>query len=199
MDNSRIKDTIQYYQNNAQSFAAGTVNVEFHETQDRFLSKLKGGSLILDFGCGSGRDSKYFLDKGYFVEATDGSPEMVKLASAYIGQPVKQLLFTDLHEVSRYDGIWACASILHLAKPTLQTVLHQINQALKPGGILYTSFKYGNWEGMRNGRYFTDFDEESFREFLDKEEWELEEEWITGDVRVGREKEKWLNVILNKR
>ena len=191
--------TLDYYNQNAQSFAAGTVSVDFHETQDRFLKLLDKGSLVLDFGCGSGRDTKYFLEHGMYVEATDGSEELCRIASDYAGIPVKQMLFQELKETEKYDGIWACSSILHLPKQELKAVLMRMADALKEQGIIYTSFKYGDFEGERNGRYFTDFTEDTFRDFVvDITGIQIEEVWITGDVRQGRNEEKWLNLIIRK-
>lgn len=191
--------TLDYYNQNAQSFATGTVSVDFHETQDRFLKLLDKGILVLDFGCGSGRDTKYFLEHGMYVEATDGSEELCRIASDYAGIPVKQMLFQELKETEKYDGIWACSSILHLPKQELKVVLMKMADALKEQGIIYTSFKYGDFEGERNGRYFTDFTEDTFRDFVaDITEIQIEEVWITGDVRQGRNEEKWLNLIMRK-
>ncbi|MDY3796155.1 MAG: class I SAM-dependent methyltransferase, partial [Agathobacter sp.] len=154
---------------------------------------------ILDFGCGSGRDTKYFLEAGLRVDAIDGSKELCKIASEYTGIEVKRMLFQELDIDSKYDGIWACSSILHLPKNDLKLVLRKINTALKKKGIVYTSFKYGEFEGERNGRYFTDFTIETFKEFIqDIEDLKLDEYWITGDVRPGRGEEKWLNIILQK-
>lgn len=71
--------------------------------------------------------------------------------------------------------------------------------ALKSTGVIYTSFKYGEFEGERNGRYFTDFMEDTFREFMKGiPELTIEEYWITDDVRPGRGDERWLNLILRK-
>ncbi len=189
--------TLKYYNENADKFINNTLEVDFHSTQDHFLELLPAGAFILDFGCGSGRDSKYFLDRGCRVEATDGSEELCRLASDYAGIPVKQMLFQELEEVAVYEGIWACSSILHLPRQELKDVLFRMCRALKEGGIIYTSFKYGSFEGMRNGRYFTDFTRESFAEFIkDLPGLQLKEEWISSDVRPGREEEKWLNLIL---
>ena len=191
--------TLDYYNQNAQSFATGTVSVDFHETQDRFLKLLDKGSLVLDFGCGSGRDTKYFLEHGMHVEATDGSEELCRIASDYAGISVKQMLFQELKETEKYDGIWACSSILHLPKQELKAVLTKMADALKEQGIIYTSFKYGDFEGERNGRYFTDFIEDTFRDFIaDITAIQIDEAWITGDVRQGRNEEKWLNLIMRK-
>ena len=148
--------TIDYYNQNADSFVQGTVSVDFKETQDKFLQLLPGKT-ILDFGCGSGRDTKYFLESGFDVTATDGSEELCKSASAYTGIQVKHMLFQDLNEADIYDGIWACSSILHLSKDDLRIVINKMSKALKPNGIIYTSFKYVNFEGERNGILFTDF------------------------------------------
>lgn len=191
--------TIDYYNKNAESFVAGTVAVDFTQTQKRFLKRLQKGAYILDFGCGSGRDTRYFLEKGMQMDAWDGSLELCKIASEYTGIVVQHRLFQELDERETYDGIWACSSILHLPKDELYTVLQQMRNALKQDGVSYTSFKYGTFEGERNGRYFTDFTLDSFQEFVsDIEGLHVDESWITGDVRPGRGKEKWLNIILQK-
>lgn len=190
--------TLDYYNKNADNFVANTISVDFKKTQDRFLDKLQG-KRILDFGCGSGRDTKFFLEKGYEVDAVDGSEELCKAASKYTGIQVRQMLFQELAELNRYDGIWACSSILHLSKDELRIVFPKMLDALCSNGIIYTSFKYGEFEGERNGRFFTDFTIETFSEFIsDIDNIKMEEDWITGDVRSGRGEEKWLNLILRK-
>ena len=192
-----MSETIDYYDKNAKSFADSTADIEFSEMQDSFLSNLKEGASILDFGCGSGRDTRYFLKKGYKVTALDGSAELCRIAEEKTGVPVIQMDFNGFDEKDKYDGIWACSSILHLPKQELKQVLVHMEQALHIGGIIYTSFKYGEFEGMRNGRYFTDFTEDSFRNFLTEiERLMLEKLWITRDARPGRQDEKWLNVLL---
>ena len=194
-----MNNTINYYNQNAENFIANTQNADMHPTQERFLRLLDANTSILDFGCGSGRDTKYFLEKGYQVTATDGSSELCRLASEFSGIEVKEMLFQELDTMNRYDGIWACSSILHLPKKELLPVIQKMCEALKDNGIIYTSFKYGDFEGERNGRYFTDFTEEAFLEFIEKiPELTIEEEWITSDVRPGRGEEKWLNLLLRK-
>ena len=195
-----MNQTIDYYDKNAENFIESTRTVDMHLAQDRFLSLLPEESYILDFGCGSGRDSSYFLEQGHTVDATDGSAEICKLASEFTGIPVKHMLFQELSAVDRYDGIWACSSILHLPKKELLPVLAKMARALKDHGVIYTSFKYGRFDGERKGRYFTDFTEDTFREFLQQiPELTIEDEWITADVRPDRSDEKWLNLLLRKR
>ena len=193
-----VDKTLEYYQKNADLFVEGTVSVDMHDAQMRFLRMLPPHAYILDFGCGSGRDAKAFLDQGYQVDAVDGSPELCCMASELIGKPVKQMLFDDLSVSNQYDGIWACASILHLPRRNLVDVLPKISNALKTDGVLYASFKYGSYEGMRDGRYFTDFTEESMGNLMDEvPSLLIVDTWITNDVRPERE-ERWINTLARR-
>lgn len=191
--------TLTYYNQNARQFADTTLSVDFTATQNRFLKRMPLHAKILDFGCGAGRDTKYFLEQGYQVEAVDGSEELCKLAESYTGIPVKHMLFQELCAVDCYDGIWACSSILHLPYQELREVLLKMAKALKPQGIIYASFKYGSFQGERKGRYFTDFTEEGFEALRNTVEGLfLVEQWVSRDVRPGRGEERWLNLILQK-
>lgn len=193
-----VDKTLEYYQKNADLFVEGTVSVDMHDAQMRFLRMLLPHAYILDFGCGSGRDAKAFLDQGYQVDAVDGSPELCCMASELIGKPVKQMLFDDLSVSNQYDGIWACASILHLPRRNLVDVLPKISNALKTDGVLYASFKYGSYEGMRNGRYFIDFTEKSLGNLMDGvPSLQIVDTWITDDVRPERE-ERWINTLARR-
>ena len=200
-----MTSTIDYYNKNAKAFSDNTRDVSFTDTQDRFMSLLLSGASILDFGCGSGRDTKVFLDKGFRVDAIDGSEELCRLASDYTGTSVKHMYFEEFCEYNKYDGIWACASILHLERSKLSNVMSRLERAVRPGGFIYASFKYGIYEGMRNDRYFTDFTEESFTVFLDDlrqkdicPETDIIDMRTTKDVRPGRSEEIWINVILQR-
>lgn len=195
-----MDDTLQYYNQHAKAYVDSTRDVEFSQTQERFLQYLEPGARILDFGCGSGRDTKYFRNRGFQVEAVDGSAEFVRIASEYTGINVRRMLFQDLDEVERYDGIWACSSILHLPCAELEVVLGKMARALRRRGIVYTSFKYGTEEGERSGRYFTNMTEEKMAGLLERiAVYDVEEMWVTFDVRPGRGDERWLNMILRKR
>ena len=190
---------LNYYNSNAAVFSETTKNVDFSEVQQIFTKHLSPDASILDFGCGSGRDTKYFLNNGYHVTATDGSGVICKMATDYTGIKVKQMLFEELDDRNQYDGIWACASVLHLSREKLPNIFHKMHQALKTNGIIYTSFKYGTFEGERNGRYFTDFTEVMFEKFAKQiSGLQIEKMWITGDVREGRGDERWLNILLRK-
>jgi SAM-dependent methyltransferase len=195
-----LNKTINYYDTNAKEFVEGTLNVDFKTTQDKFINKLPAKGYILDFGCGSGRDTKYFLAKDFNVDAIDGSIELCKIASEYTNIKVNHMYFNELSIVNKYDGIWACSFILHLSLDDLVDVFKRMSKALKDEGIIYTSFKYGDFSGERNGRYFTDMTEDSFAKLIaNVENLKVEEQWITADVRPQRGNEKWLNLILRKK
>ena len=113
--------------------------------------------------------------------------------------PVKQMLFGELSATEQYDGIWACASILHLPKVELVDVLQKVADALKTCGVLYTSFKYGEFEGIRGGRYFTDLTEKSLTSLMaEVPSLQIVDTWITNDVRPGREEERWINILARR-
>ncbi len=193
-----VKQTCSYYNNNSESFFESTVQVDMTYLYDRFLQHIPAKGSILDLGCGSGRDTKAFKDRGYIVDAIDGSEELVRLASAYAGVSVKFLLYEQLESINEYDGIWACASLLHVEYKMLPDILSKINRALKENGVLYMSFKLGDHDGQRDGRYFTDMNDERFIALnTDKLGFTLIDKWQTRDARPDRDVE-WFNVILRK-
>lgn len=193
-----MNKTKQYYQDNAQDFFDSTVNANLSSHYDHFLRYVPEHGKILDFGCGSGRDTKTFLQKGYTVEAIDGSSEMCRLASDYCGIQVRCMDFQDLNEVEKYDAIWACASLLHVAKDQMPTVIIKMRDALVSTGVMYISFKLGNYEGERNGRFFFDVTPEVLSDLISRVSGlKVIEEWFTEDVRPEKETQ-WYNVILKK-
>ena len=195
----KIDTTLQYYQENAGVFVEGTVSADMHDARTRFLRLLPSQAYILDFGCGSGRDTKAFLEQGCRVDAADGSAELCRMATELTGIQVKQMLFEELSTVEQYDGIWACASILHLPRKELGGILQKISDALKPGSVLYSSFKYGDFEGIRRGRYFTDLTEDSLAGLMaEVPSLQIVETWTTNDVRPGREEERWINILARR-
>ncbi len=191
--------TLAYYAANAEAFASSTVSVEFTAMQERFVELLEPGARVLDLGCGSGRDAKRFAEAGFAVDAVDGSPELCRIAAEFPGLPVRCMRFEELSAVAEYDGIWACSSILHVPSAQLPALLTSMAVALRDDGVIYTSFKYGEGEGMRHGRYFSDFTERTFAQLITGvPALHVEEQWVSGDARPGRQDEKWLNVILRR-
>lgn len=190
--------TNDFYNKKATEFFKDTVNADMSKNYYPFLECLSKGQKILDAGCGSGRDSKAFIEMGYQVTALDGSETLCEMATAYIGQQVQHLQFQNITFENEFDGIWACATLLHVPSHELTDVLKKLKRALKPTGILYASFKYGNFEGERNGRYFTDLTEEKANKLLAACGFKDKKMWITTDVREGRGDEKWLNILAKR-
>lgn len=192
-------ETLDYYNKNAKNYFDNTVELNLQEALDKFIEYLPDNAEILDLGCGSGRDSLYFIKQGFCVTAIDGSKELSKLASIHIGQDVLQMQFSELDFDEVFDGVWACASLLHNTKTELDDVLQRIEKALKPGGILYMSFQYGEFSGDRNGRYFLDFRTKDMKNFVSKyNNLIITDIWKSSDVREDRKDEIWLNVIIKK-
>lgn len=190
-----IDKNVEYYNKNADSFFAESVIADMSDVQSRFLAYIPAGGSILDAGCGSGRDSKCFLDAGYDVVSFDASGEMCRRASDYIGKSVLNMRFEDITYEETFDGIWACASLLHVSQDKLPNILKKMKRALKPGGVLYASFKHGEGTTFRGDREFSDFTEFSIISPFEKEGFEIVSNIVGADSRPGRENEKWVNVI----
>lgn len=193
-----MNSTINYYNNNAKEFCKGTLHADMSRCRNMFLKYMVPNGHILDAGCGSGRDSKEFQELGYEVTAFDASEKICHFATEYLGQEVHCRRFEDVTEENCYDGIWASASLLHVAKKNLPDVLARLKRALKAGGILYASFKYGETEKMRGERSFSDFTEEQAKQLFLENGFEILEFALTGDVREGRADEMWCNVVGRK-
>ena len=190
--------TKDYYDNNAQEFVNSTFMVDMQSLYQPFLNLLPDFGRILDLGCGSGRDALAFKNMGYQIEAMDYSAELVKKASDLTGIEVRLQSFYDLDEIDTYDGIWACASLLHCERHRLVDVLQRMIQSLKANGVIYMSFKYGDQDREKDGREFTDLNEQQAGELLDYfNQVSLAKQWISIDKRPDRT-EQWLNLLWKK-
>ena len=192
-------NTIDYYNQNAESYFNETIVVDMSALYKPFLKLLPENAHIVDAGCASGRDSHYFLQKGYKITAIDPSKELSKLASKLIKQSVLNISFQQREFENEFDGIWASASLLHTPRTEINDVLFRSSKTLKQYGILYASFKYGTEEYEKDGRYFNCYDENSFVQLLnDQNNLELLKMWISNDLRADRQREKWLNCLVKK-
>ena len=189
-------DTLNWYQENAEAFIGRTTNVDMTAHYRAFLSHVSPGGRILDLGCGAGSASLYFTRMGYDVLAVDGCRELCEHTHRRAGCPVRKMRFEELDFVDAFDGVWACASLLHLRKAELPSVLRLIRKALKKNGVFYASFKYGEAEREKNGRVFSDFTEASLRGLLDETGgFQVIDLWTTSDARPDRTDERWVNAL----
>lgn len=196
---NNVNKTLEYYNEHAEDFVTSTKSANMNHLYSMFQKYMKAIGKILDLGCGSGRDSKYFMDQGYDVVAVDGSQRICELASQNIGREVLCFKFQNINFEQEFDGIWACASLLHVSKGELPCVLQKLSKALKTKGYIYASFKYGQEERIKGDRFFNDYTERSLNELFCEENRLKAVEWsITEDVREGRTGEKWLNVVAEK-
>ncbi len=193
------KAALKYYDANSDNYADVTQEIDMSDIYERFELYLKDEDKLLDAGCGSGRDSKYFLEKGYDVTSFDGSKKLAEHASSFIGKNVLNMKFSQLKFKEEFNGIWACSSLIHLSRKAFVKVLSKFYDALKPEGYAYISLKYGESEIVKDGRIFTSYTQSLVKDIIEtKTSFEIKEIWITSDKRKNRENEKWLNLILYK-
>lgn len=193
-----MNQTISYYDEHAEEYCAATRNADMSFCRDQFMAYLPAGAHILDAGCGSGRDSKAFFEKGFEVTAMDASEGMCKEAAKLLGQNVLQCTFQEMNFQNEFDGIWACASLLHVTRSDIDLVLQNLKKALKYEGVLYLSFKYGNEERMMKERFFNDYNEKLLRDVLENNGFTVMDIFTTEDVRKSRLGEIWVNAFAKK-
>lgn len=191
--------SIGFYEDNAEAFFRGSVDADMAADWRAFAAELHAGDRVLDAGCGSGRDALGFVRLGFEVTAMEASPKLAALARLHTGLPVQVLTFDQVAWREAFEGVWACASLLHVPRVGLADAVGRLRDALVPGGVLWMSFKFGKGERQVEGRHFTDLDEAGADALLAKVGG-LELLWtkVAGDVRPGREHERWLSVLCRK-
>jgi len=193
-------ETLRYYDEHVQTYEANTLHVDMTALYEPFLRQLPQGGSILDLGCGPGRDVAAFQERGFEVVGVDGSANMVAAARSRVSSPIVHATFDAIDWRDAFDGVWACASLLHVPRDALPDVLDRVVRAIKPRGVAFLSFKYGDAERTSRGRTFTDLTERGLHDALDGiEAIDGVETWTTFDVRADRSDERWLNALLRKR
>ena len=187
-----------YYDVNAKEYIENTINCDMSLHYQKFLKYLPKTGKILDVGFGSGRDMFYFKSLGYEVEGIDTSIEFVKYMKEK-GFNVRLESACELNYCDEYDGIWACASLLHIKRDELEEVIIRCMNALKENGVLYCSFKYGDMEVEKDDRYFNYINEEIIKTIIIKNNLYIVELYKTNDVRTNRNNEIWINLIVKRK
>ena len=190
---------MEYYEKNATKFVESTINADVSELYRPFEELLTPGCRILDLGCGSGRDSKYFAGKGYDVVALDPSSAMCTQTKTFAHVPVYAMKAEEIQFTNVFDGIWACASLLHVPRNEQENTLKKIAVALKDNGILYASWKYGDQNREVDGRLFTNMTSSLLFDMIKRiPEYTVINMWRTRDVRNENQTQIWLNVLLRR-
>jgi SAM-dependent methyltransferase len=190
--------SIACYDRSGARFFTDSAYADLSAIHARFLAHVPPGGAILEAGCGSGRDALAFKRGGYAVTAFDGSAKMVELATTHSGLPVQHLRFEDVAWENAFDGIWSCASLLHVPRSDLEGVMRCLARALKPGGAWFMSFKLGETERFANERHFTDMTPDMLAALLARLDMTLLDAWISDDARPGRDGERWTNAIARR-
>ena len=191
--------TINFYEKNAEAYAALTVKADMSRAYEKFLAYLPHGAKVLDAGCGSGRDSLFFMRQGYRVTMLDASAAMCRCAEKLTGQKALHKTFAEIHFEKQFDGIWANASLLHVPEQELEKVLKILHRALKDDGVLYASWKYGEAERRDGERFYCDMTEEKLKKLLRRTGcFVCKEVWVSEDVLPLHREQRWLNVVLGK-
>lgn len=192
-----MNETIKYYNDNAAAYYDSTVNADLTTIREAFASFLPDGATIIDIGCGSGRDVKAFCDLGYKAIGLDSSEELAKLAKEKLGIDVIIGDMSSWVSDVPYDGIWSCASLIHLNDIEKVQFFKDLEQNLKSGGIIYISVKEGVETGIdEKGRFISNCTFEKLQKYLQDADCRVIEKIITED-KLDRDT-KWLNVIAKK-
>lgn len=191
--------TLKWYKEHADKFLKQSLTVDMTALYKAFLKYVAPGGKIMDLGCGSGVASLYFIQNGFDALPVDGCREMCEAATKLTGRQARNILFDELDYENEFDGIWACSSLLHVPKKEMSKILTLIKYALKEGGILYASYKYGEKERKKNGRSFSDYTEEALKALVHEVGGlQILDLWVTNDARPQKANEKWVNVICKK-
>lgn len=192
-------DTIRFYEENAEDFFARSVAADMLPQLATFAALLPPGGRVLEAGCGSGRDARVFHEMGFQVTATEAVPALAALAREHAGVDVRVMTFDQMDWIEAFDGVWACASLLHVPRVGLPETLRRLRRALVPGGVWFMSFKYGTREREAHGRRFTDLDEARAQSLIAQTGGlEMLSMEVTGDARPERAHERWLSVFCRK-
>lgn len=192
--------TLSHYGENAESFWQGTKDHDVTQNYRALLGALPNDRPldILDFGCGPGRDVKYFSDLGHRAVGLDGCGSFCDMARRYSGCEILHQHFLDLSLPNgAYDGIFANASLFHVPSQELPRVLRELHAALKPGGVLFLSNPRGNaegWNGQRFGHYM-EYDDTA--RYLQDAGFEVLDHYYR-PAGKARDQQPWLAVVAQR-
>ncbi|MBQ9272861.1 MAG: class I SAM-dependent methyltransferase [Mogibacterium sp.] len=194
-----MKSTIDYYDKNADSYYWATVAVDLNALRQKFASYLPAEASVIDMGCGSGRDVMAFENMGHRAVGLDASKELVKLAQERLEVKAFTGDMSTYRAAEPYDGIWCCASVIHLNDEEKAKFFRNLERNLRPGGAIFISVKVGIETGVdKDGRYYSNCSEAELRDYLESAGCEVTDVVRTEDA-MGRPGSMWLNVFAKKK
>jgi cyclopropane fatty-acyl-phospholipid synthase-like methyltransferase len=187
------------YKTNPQEYIDQTIKINMTHVYSVFEKYLKPSSYIWDVGCGSGRDSIFFSNKGHTLLASDYSQEMIDLIRPKVNFKIIVDDMTNSQINDQFDAIWACSSLLHLKKDHLSNFFKHISNNLKPNGMVYCSFKKGEVEREKFCLIFQDFTIDSFAKYMKElNMFDVIESFETKDS-LSELRPDWVNFVLKKK
>lgn len=199
MQTDLTESTRDFYEAHAREYFDRTVSADLSSIYGRFLKHVKPGGRILDAGSGSGRDLRALRDRGFDAIGIDASAELARLAAEFSGATCLHMRLEDLEFEFPFDAAWACASLLHIPKHKLDSILRRIYKALSEGGMLFVSIQVGEGERLLpDGRFFAYYAPDEFERFLDRAGFSIDESWISKDTLHSRRTIRWLNIIARR-
>ncbi len=192
--------TLGHYEKNAQSFWLGTKDHDVSQNITAFLQALSQGKEqdILDLGCGPGRDLITFKKLGHRPIGLDGSAAFCQMAQQVSGCPVLHQSFLNLNLAqASFDGIFANASLFHVPSQELAGVLARLHDALREGGILFTSNPRGSEEGWQGDRYGNYMEFEQSQTVLQQAGFEVLHHYYRPQGKP-RQQQPWLAMVCRR-
>ena len=196
-----VKKTIQSYNKFAKNYVDSTFDTILQYQLTQFTSFLKGGK-VLDAGAGSGRDSIYLKEEGFTVSAIDISSEIAKEAKKKTKVNIKEMDLRKLDFKDKsFDGIWCCASFIHIPKKDTEKTLKEFNRVLKEQGVLYLGLREGTSEGLepstnlsREEVFISYYTQNEIESLIKETDFDI----ITSYIEQDNEGNSWINLFARK-
>jgi len=194
-----MSSTHRFYEDRAQEYFQRTASADLSHLYEVFLPHVAPGGRILDVGCGSGRDLRACVQRGFRAMGIDGSTALTEMARSFSGAECVTMRIEEMGFDQQFEGVWACASLLHVPRTAIDNALDRIHHALVPGGVLFASVQEGEGERVADdGRFYALYQEAEFLRRVEAAKFHILESWVSQDVLDQRRPIQWLNVLAKR-